>query len=204
MPSVWWGSWWGRSGHRRTGSSCGRSVGPGLAGTRAQCPQRARAVAPEGFPALVVLMVVVTWQLMGRVLAPVESIRATFADITAKNLHRRVPEPVTHDEVARLARTKNVTLGQRTERAVHPEDQRDPPAPLPCPACRISMPRGLGGANCHCRIRPERSLSGAETRCRTEPAHAEANRPSSNSQLVRRSLRLENRYSQGGGALLGS
>ncbi|MFE7766272.1 ATP-binding protein [Streptomyces sp. NPDC057438] len=65
-----------------------------------------------GVPALVVLMAVMTWQLMGRVLAPVESIRATFADITAKNLHRRVPEPVTRDEVARLARTMNVTLGQ--------------------------------------------------------------------------------------------
>ena len=65
-----------------------------------------------GVPALVLLMAVMTWQLMGRVLAPVESIRATFADITAKNLHRRVPEPVTRDEVARLARTMNVTLGQ--------------------------------------------------------------------------------------------
>jgi signal transduction histidine kinase len=65
-----------------------------------------------GVPALVVLMAVMTWQLMGRVLAPVESIRATFADITAKNLHRRVPEPVTRDEVARLARTMNLTLGQ--------------------------------------------------------------------------------------------
>ncbi|MGW2892829.1 ATP-binding protein [Streptomyces griseoruber] len=65
-----------------------------------------------GVPALVLLMAVMTWQLMGRVLAPVESIRATFADITARNLHRRVPEPVTRDEVARLARTMNVTLGQ--------------------------------------------------------------------------------------------
>jgi signal transduction histidine kinase len=65
-----------------------------------------------GVPALAVLMAVMTWQLMGRVLAPVESIRSTFADITAKNLHRRVPEPVTRDEVARLARTMNVTLGQ--------------------------------------------------------------------------------------------
>ncbi|MFF7264202.1 ATP-binding protein [Streptomyces sp. NPDC008159] len=65
-----------------------------------------------GVPALVLLMAVMTWELMGRVLAPVESIRATFADITAKNLHRRVPEPVTRDEVARLARTMNATLGQ--------------------------------------------------------------------------------------------
>ncbi|MFJ9561135.1 ATP-binding protein [Streptomyces fuscichromogenes] len=65
-----------------------------------------------GVPALVALMAAMTWQLMGRAMAPVESIRATFADITAKNLHRRVPEPMTRDEVARLAQTMNATLGQ--------------------------------------------------------------------------------------------
>jgi signal transduction histidine kinase len=65
-----------------------------------------------GVPALVALMAVMTWHLVGRALAPVESIRATFADITARNLHRRVPEPVTRDEVARLAQTMNATLGQ--------------------------------------------------------------------------------------------
>ncbi|MCZ0997496.1 HAMP domain-containing sensor histidine kinase [Streptomyces mirabilis] len=64
-----------------------------------------------GVPTLVVLMATMTWHLVGRAMAPVESIRVTFADITAKNLHRRVPEPVTRDEVARLSRTMNATLG---------------------------------------------------------------------------------------------
>ncbi|MGH9036001.1 MAG: sensor histidine kinase [Acidimicrobiia bacterium] len=47
---------------------------------------------------------------MGRSLRPVEAIRAEVADISARALHRRVSEPPTNDEVARLAATMNAML----------------------------------------------------------------------------------------------
>jgi signal transduction histidine kinase len=54
---------------------------------------------------------------MGRALHPVEAIRAEFAEITAHDLHRRVPDRHTGDEVSRLAATMNATLDQ-LQRAV--------------------------------------------------------------------------------------
>jgi signal transduction histidine kinase len=64
-----------------------------------------------GLPLLVLLVGGVTWLVTGRALAPVEDIRAEMAAITAsEDLTRRVPEPATRDEVARLARTTNMTL----------------------------------------------------------------------------------------------
>lgn len=53
----------------------------------------------------------VTWLVTRRALRPVEGIRGEMAAITAStDLSRRVPEPATRDEVARLARTTNETL----------------------------------------------------------------------------------------------
>jgi signal transduction histidine kinase len=63
-----------------------------------------------GIPLLLLLVGAVTWFAAGRVLAPVESIRATVADISASDLSRRVPEPTGRDEISRLARTMNQTL----------------------------------------------------------------------------------------------
>ncbi len=63
-----------------------------------------------GIPALVVLVGMVAWVLVGRALRPVDAIRAEVAAISASTMHRRVPEPATHDEVARLARTMNDML----------------------------------------------------------------------------------------------
>ncbi|MFJ8820712.1 ATP-binding protein [Streptomyces sp. NPDC102467] len=64
-----------------------------------------------GFPVLLVVVGGVTWLVTRRALRPVEGIRAEMAAITAsQDLARRVPEPGTHDEVARLARTTNETL----------------------------------------------------------------------------------------------
>ncbi len=51
-----------------------------------------------------------TWWLVGRTLRPVEGIRREVADIGATHLNRRVPEPATDDEIARLARTMNEML----------------------------------------------------------------------------------------------
>ncbi|MDN3268773.1 ATP-binding protein [Streptomyces sp. MA15] len=64
-----------------------------------------------GFPLLLGVVASVTWLVAGRALRPVEGIRREMAAITAsEDLGRRVPEPATHDEIARLARTTNATL----------------------------------------------------------------------------------------------
>jgi len=66
-------------------------------------------------PALVALTALLAWYLAGRALRPVESIRAEAASITGSTMHRRVPEPVTVDEVGRLARTMNAMLDRLEE-----------------------------------------------------------------------------------------
>jgi signal transduction histidine kinase len=63
-----------------------------------------------GLPLLVALVGTTTWFLIGRTLRPVESIRQEVADITGSDLHRRVPQPATRDEIARLASTMNAML----------------------------------------------------------------------------------------------
>jgi signal transduction histidine kinase len=63
-----------------------------------------------GLPLLVALVGTTTWFLIGRTLQPVESIRQEVADITGSDLHRRVPQPSTRDEIARLASTMNAML----------------------------------------------------------------------------------------------
>lgn len=63
-----------------------------------------------GVPLLMLLVGAVTWWVTGRALRPVEAIRAEVAEISDRDLHRRVPVPGTHDEIARLAATMNATL----------------------------------------------------------------------------------------------
>ncbi|MEV5977119.1 ATP-binding protein [Streptomyces sp. NPDC052114] len=64
-----------------------------------------------GFPLLLVVVGGVTWLVTRRALRPVAAITEEMAAITAsEDLARRVPEPDTHDEIARLARTTNETL----------------------------------------------------------------------------------------------
>ncbi|WP_432247844.1 ATP-binding protein [Streptomyces sanyensis] len=64
-----------------------------------------------GLPVLLVVVGSVTWLVTRRALRPVEGIRREMAAITAsEDLSRRVPEPASRDEVARLARTTNETL----------------------------------------------------------------------------------------------
>ncbi|MFE9040710.1 sensor histidine kinase [Streptomyces sp. NPDC007818] len=64
-----------------------------------------------GLPVLLAVVAGVTWWVTRRALAPVEGIRREMAAITASaDLSRRVPEPDSGDEVARLARTTNDTL----------------------------------------------------------------------------------------------
>lgn len=65
-----------------------------------------------GLPALLVLVGVTTWVVTGRALRPVEAIRREVEAIGAEDLHRRVPEPSTADEIGRLARTMNAMLAR--------------------------------------------------------------------------------------------
>jgi len=74
-----------------------------------------------GAPLLLLFVGAVTWRVVGRALAPVESIRAEVDAISTEELHRRVPLPAGDDEIARLATTMNIMLerletGQRRQR----------------------------------------------------------------------------------------
>ncbi|MDG4859998.1 ATP-binding protein [Streptomyces sp. T-3] len=80
-------------------------------GTERAATKAALTTMLVGLPCLVVIVGGVTWLVTRRALRPVEDIRAEMAAITAsEDLTRRVPEPATHDEVARLAKTTNETL----------------------------------------------------------------------------------------------
>ncbi|MGW0200210.1 ATP-binding protein [Nonomuraea sp. NPDC003201] len=70
-----------------------------------------------GVPAVLLVVAGMTWLSVGRALAPVAAIRAKVADITARDLHQRVPVPGSKDEIASLATTVNGTL-DRLETAV--------------------------------------------------------------------------------------
>jgi signal transduction histidine kinase len=63
-----------------------------------------------GLPALLALVAIVTWVVVGRALRPVEQIRTEVEAISDHEPRRRVPEPSTRDEIARLAQTMNAML----------------------------------------------------------------------------------------------
>jgi signal transduction histidine kinase len=65
-----------------------------------------------GLPVLLLVVVATTWTVVGRALMPVEAIRAEVDEISAAELHRRVPDPPGDDEIARLARTMNRMLAR--------------------------------------------------------------------------------------------
>jgi signal transduction histidine kinase len=69
-----------------------------------------------GLPVLVAVVALTTWFAVGRVLAPVEAIRREVDEISAAQLHRRVPQPNRDDEIGRLAATMNRML-ERLESA---------------------------------------------------------------------------------------
>jgi signal transduction histidine kinase len=65
-----------------------------------------------GLPAVLLLVALTTWSVAGRALRPVEAIRSEVEEISDEELGRRVPEPATGDEIARLARTMNAMLAR--------------------------------------------------------------------------------------------
>jgi signal transduction histidine kinase len=68
-----------------------------------------------GLPLVLLVLGAVTWRMVGRALAPVEAVRREVDEISAAELHRRVPEPPRADEVARLAATMNRMLDRLEE-----------------------------------------------------------------------------------------
>lgn len=69
-----------------------------------------------GLPLLLLVVGATTWLMAGRVLARVEAVRAEVEEISAAELHRRVPARSGRDEVSRLAETMNQMLA-RLERS---------------------------------------------------------------------------------------
>lgn len=63
-----------------------------------------------GLPLLLLVVGAVTWKVVGRALAPVEAIRTEVESISGTELHRRVPESRSGDEIGRLATTMNQML----------------------------------------------------------------------------------------------
>jgi signal transduction histidine kinase len=72
-------------------------------------------VLAVAMPALLVVVGLVTWIIVGRVLSPVEAIRREVDAISTSELHRRVPDPAGRDEIARLAGTMNAMLRRLEE-----------------------------------------------------------------------------------------
>jgi signal transduction histidine kinase len=65
-----------------------------------------------GLPILLVLVAGTVWVVTGWALRPVERVRSEVAEIGDRELHRRVPEPGTGDEIDRLSRTMNAMLAR--------------------------------------------------------------------------------------------
>ena len=69
-------------------------------------------------PVVAAALAALVWWLVGRALRPVESIRREVASISGSDLHRRVPEPATGDEIERLAVTMNAMLARVEDAAL--------------------------------------------------------------------------------------
>jgi signal transduction histidine kinase len=65
-----------------------------------------------GVPLVVLIVGLVAWRLVGRALSPVDRLRAEVEAISSRDLHRRLPDPPGHDEIAGLAKTMNRMLAR--------------------------------------------------------------------------------------------
>jgi signal transduction histidine kinase len=75
-----------------------------------------------GLSLLLVALGIVIWFVVSRTVAPLEAIRRRAEMITGQRLDQRVPEPVAHDEIHRLARTLNDMLA-RLENSARRQDR---------------------------------------------------------------------------------
>ncbi|GAA0395211.1 two-component sensor histidine kinase [Acrocarpospora corrugata] len=117
------GESWTQEGYIFVTETVDTKSGPLVVSARASLQPTEQALAALrtllifGIPALLLLVAVLTWLFMSKALVPVSGITAKLADITARDLHQRVPVPVARDEINALARTVNATL-DRLETAV--------------------------------------------------------------------------------------
>ena len=65
-----------------------------------------------GIPALLLVIALITWLFVARALQPVEMMRREVADISARDLNRRLAVPSTGDEISRLGQTMNAMLAR--------------------------------------------------------------------------------------------
>ncbi|RLP70289.1 HAMP domain-containing protein [Mycetocola manganoxydans] len=61
-------------------------------------------------PVLLAFVALTTWFVVGRALRPVERMRREVDDVTSANLHQRIADPGSSDEIGRLAATMNRML----------------------------------------------------------------------------------------------
>jgi len=87
-------------------------LGGGALGDVTETVRIVAGLLAVGLPILLGLVGMTTWRVVGRALAPVDAIRAEVEEISASQLHRRVPDPGGEDEIARLARTMNQMLAR--------------------------------------------------------------------------------------------
>ena len=71
-------------------------------------------------PILAIVLAGLIWLVVGRAMKPVEVVRRSVAEISAKNLDERVPSPKSGDELDRLVGTMNLML-QRLQAAIKRE-----------------------------------------------------------------------------------
>ncbi|MFI6504962.1 ATP-binding protein [Nonomuraea typhae] len=115
--------WESVDGYSVVGMAVPTEAGPGMIFARSSLLPTEEALTTlnsvllPGVPALLAVVALMTWLSVGRALRPVAAIRAKVADITARDLHQRVPVPRSGDEIAALATTVNATL-DRLETAV--------------------------------------------------------------------------------------
>ncbi|MET4638000.1 HAMP domain-containing sensor histidine kinase [Mycetocola sp. 2940] len=86
-------------------------------------------------PVLLLFVALTTWFVVGRALRPVERMRREVDDVTSANLHRRVADPGSRDEIGRLATTMNRMLdrldaSQKTQRRFISDASHELKSPL--------------------------------------------------------------------------
>ncbi|WP_411721447.1 ATP-binding protein [Mycetocola sp.] len=86
-------------------------------------------------PILLLFVAFTTWFVVGRALRPVERMRREVDEVTSANLHRRIADPGSRDEIGRLATTMNRMLdrldaSQKTQRRFISDASHELKSPL--------------------------------------------------------------------------
>ncbi|GAA4082352.1 sensor histidine kinase [Nonomuraea soli] len=100
-----------------------------------------------GTPALTIVLAVASWLIIGRTLRPISSLREGATEITHTARSRRLPVPVSRDEVHALATTLNDMLGrleeaERRQRALVSDAAHELRSPLA--SIRLQLEVALG------------------------------------------------------------